>query len=68
MSKHLSFCIRVNFLGSLVLPAPHTGSLAAGTLIAQLRAVAFSHHIAFKPCVAQVTFVCAAPSQTLASH
>lgn len=64
MSKHLSFCIRVSFLASLVLTAPHTASLAAGVLIAQLRAVAFSHHIVLMRRVAQVPFECEAPGQT----
>lgn len=44
--------------------SPHTASLAAGVLIAQLRAVAFSHHIVLMRRVAQVTFVCGAPGQT----
>lgn len=47
--------------------SPHTASLATGILIAQLRAVAFSH-IVLMYCVAQVTFVWAAPSLTLVSH
>lgn len=48
--------------------SPHTASLAAGILIAQLRAVTFSRHAAFMHIVAQVPFVCTAPSQTISSH
>lgn len=48
--------------------SPHTASPAAGILIAQLRAVAFSRRTAFMHIVAEVTFVCTAPSQSISSH
>lgn len=48
--------------------SPHTASLAAAIVIAQLRAVTFSYHTVFMHVMAQVTFVCTAPSQTISSH